>query len=311
MKAMHFLGRPERPRLVETDTPKPEPAARQLLIQVYAAGVTPTELIWYPTLHQKTGETRHNAIPAHEFSGVVAALGEAVTEFQIGDQVFGMNDWFQQGAAAEYCLTEPGSVAAKPSGLTHEQAATVPISGLTAWQGLFEHANLQPGERVLVHGGGGAVGAFAVQLASAKGAQVMATASAKDASFVLQLGAKQVIDYQTQRFEDFSSDMDLVFDTVGGETLQRSWKCLKSTGRMVTVAANGENATDERTQKAFFIVEPSRPQLEQLGALLQEGHIRTTVDVAVSLDQADSAYAKNVKSSTGRGKIVLVVKNRR
>jgi NADPH:quinone reductase-like Zn-dependent oxidoreductase len=145
---------------------------------VHAAAVTPTELLWYPTLHTKEGNPRSAPVLGHEFSGDIAECGEGVRDLAIGKDVYGMNDWFAEGALAEYCVTRPEWIASKPRGLSYEQAASVPISALTAWQGLFERGRLQPAERVLIHGGAGAVGMFAVQLAHMYGAQVITTVSA-------------------------------------------------------------------------------------------------------------------------------------
>ncbi len=306
MKTVLLVNSADGPLLVEADAARPAPGPGELLIRVRAAGVTPTELLWYPTLHNKTGEKRTGAVPGHEFSGVVAGAGEGATAFAVGQDVFGMNDWFSEGATAEYCLAPQSAVAAKPARLTHSEAAAVPIGALTAWQGLFDRARLQPGERVLVHGGAGAVGIFAVQLARLHGARVVATASARDADFVLGLGAEQVIDYHTQRFEDSAHKVDIVFDTVGGETLRRSWSVLKPGGRMVTIAASEEAAADERTKQAFFIVEPNQQQLVEVANLLQSGQLRAAVAAIVPLSQAPAAYAGRVERS-GRGKLVVAL----
>src|SRR5215831_17993895 len=249
------------PILIETSLPQPQPEGDELLIRVRATGVTPTELMWYPTTHTKTGGVRTGAVPGHEFSGVIAAVGKGVNDFNVGDEIYGMNDWFADGATAELYLTQPQNIALKPKSLTHELAATVPIGALTAWQGLFERARMQPGERVLIHGAAGAVGLFAVQLAHLSGAYVIATASARNTEFVNRLGADEVIDYQTARFEEQVEKVDIVFDGVGGETLERSWAVLKPGGRMVTIAADSERTTDQRVREAFFIVEPNQQQL--------------------------------------------------
>lgn len=172
-----------------------------MLIRIYAADITPTELLWYPTTQTKSGQPRHLSIPSHEFSGVVAAHGENMAYFEIGQEVYGMNDWLADGALAEFCVTQPSSVAPKPSHLTHVEAASVPIGTVTAWQGLLDRARLKSGERVLVHGGAGAVGLFAVQLAYLHGAHVIATASARNLEFVSSLGAAQVIDYKPRRLK--------------------------------------------------------------------------------------------------------------
>jgi NADPH:quinone reductase-like Zn-dependent oxidoreductase len=195
MKIMRLSDSGQPPMLVEANVPQPQPRRGELLVRVYAAGVTPTEVLWYPTTHDQRGEKRRGAVPGHEFSGVIAAVGEETTGFAIGDEVYGMNDWFADGAMAEYCITQPSSVAHKPPHLTHVEAAAVPIGGLTAWQGLFERARLQAGERILVHGGAGAVGIFAIQLARFREARVTATASPRNLAFVTGLGAEQVIDY--------------------------------------------------------------------------------------------------------------------
>src|SRR5499426_1408474 len=246
MKTMRLSDSAQPPVLVEDTVPQPQPRRGELLVRVYAAGVTPTELLWSTTTHTKNGGRRSLAEPGHEFSGVIAAVGEDTVGFVIGQEVYGMNDWFADGALAEYCLTQPTSVAPKPPSLTHVEAATVPIGALTAWQGLFDRARLQAGERVLVHGGAGTVGVFAIQLARFRGAQVTATASARNLTFVAGLGAEQVFDYQATRFDEKLSEIDVVFDTVGGETLQRSWDVLKPGGRMITIAAENEATADDR-----------------------------------------------------------------
>ena len=292
--------------LVEETRPVPSPGAGEILIQVHAAGVTPTELIWYPTTHTKSGDPRTAAVPCHEFSGVVAALGDSASGFRVGDKVFGMNDWFAEGALAEYCVTVPSSVALVPEHLSHAKAASVPIGALTAWQGLFDRAKLVPGEKILIHGGAGAVGLYAVQLARMKGAHVIATASFADLDFVSSLGAEQVIDYRGIPFEQLVRDVDVVFDTVGGETLSRSWSLLAPGGRMVTVGAGSENQEEERIKKAFFIVEPNQQQLMEVGKLLDAGTIRTFVASVIPLSQAPDAFTGKLVRR-GRGKIVVEV----
>ena len=208
MRTMRLSDAAEGPVLVEKDVPRPQPGKEDLLVRVHAVGDTSKELIWYPTTHNKSGETRSRAVPGHEFSGVVAAIGEGAAGFAVGQEVYGMNDWFADGATAEFCLTQPTSVAPKPVTLTHAEAASVPIGALTAWQGLFDRARLQAGERLLVHGGAGAVGVFAIQLARRHGAHVTTTASARNRSFVSELGAQLIIDYQSVRFEEHAREMD-------------------------------------------------------------------------------------------------------
>src|SRR5215475_9130651 len=307
MKAMRLADSGATAVLVEENVPQPQPGRGELLIQVHAAGVTSKELLWYPTTHKKSGERRSGAVPGHEVSGVVAAVAKDTPGFDVGQEVYGMNDWFSDGATAEYCITQPSSIAPKPAGLTHVEAASVPIGALTAWQGLFDRARLQAGERVLVHGGAGAVGLFAIQLARFQGAHVVSTASARNLAFVSELGAEQVFDYQATRFEEKLSEIDVVFDTVGGETLQRSWSVLKPGGRMITIAAESEATADERVKQAFFIVEPNHEQLTRIGKLLETRRLQTVVDAVLPLAQASVAYTGEVKQRRGRGKLVIAV----
>jgi NADPH:quinone reductase-like Zn-dependent oxidoreductase len=307
MRIMRLSDSAQAPVLIAEDAPTPQPQRGELLVRVHAAGVTPTELLWYPTTHDKDGEKRSRAIPGHEFSGVVAAVGREADGFEVGQEVYGMNDWFADGALAEFCVTQPSSVAHKPRGSSHVEAASVPIGALTAWQGLFDRAKLRAGERVLVHGGAGAVGMFAIQLARWCGARIATTVSARNRDFVTELGAEQVIDYRAVRFEEHVSGVDVVLDTVGGDTLQRSWGVLEPGGRMITVAADSETSTDDRVKQAFFIVEPKQEQLLRIGELLESGDLRTEVDAVLPLGRASAAYAGEVTERRGRGKIVVTV----
>jgi NADPH:quinone reductase-like Zn-dependent oxidoreductase len=306
MKIVRLAGSTQPPTLIEEDAPEPRPGQGELLIRVCAAGVILTELSWYPTSHCKTGEARIGAVPSHEFSGVVEDVGEDVGRLEIGHEVFGMNDWYSEGAMAEYCVAPYFALAPKPGCLTHVEAASVPISALTAWQGLFDRANLQPGERVLVHGGAGGVGVFAIQVARLHGAHVIATASARNRDFLLGLGANQVIDYQQSRFEESAQQMDVVFDTVGGETLERSWSVLKPGGRLVTIVSTEVGSADPRVKQAFFIVEPNQKQLFKIAALLNSTQLRTVVDTAIPLSEAPELYAGAV-ARQGRGKMVVAM----
>ena len=296
-----------QPALIQDQAPQPSPGRGELLIRVYAAGITLTELAWYPTSHRKTGDPRTAAVPAHEFSGIVEAVGEDVGSLEVGHEVFGMNDWYSDGAMAEFCLAPFFAVAPKPRRLTHVEAASTPIGALTAWQGLFDHARLQSGESVLIHGGAGAVGVFAIQLARIHGAHVIATASARNRDFVKSLGADQVIDYRESRFEESVKGIDVVFDTVGGETLERSWSVLKPHGRMVTVVSTAAESTDERVKQAFFIVEPNQKQLVEIASLLDAGKLRPVVDSVVPLSRAPEALAGRLPRR-GRGKLVVEIR---
>ncbi len=307
MRAAYLTEKTGAEGLVIGDVPKPSPDAGELLIHVRATAVTPTELQWYPTFNTRGGEPRpFPVILSHELSGVVADIGSGVTEFKAGDAVYGMNDWFANGAQAEFCTAPAVAVAPKPATLDFAEAAVVPISALTAWQGLFDHGGLKAGERVLIHGGSGGVGVFAVQLARWRGAEVVATASAERLGFVRELGADEAIDYKTTRFEEVARNIDLVLDSIGGETLERSWKVLRPGGRAVTIASQSAEATDARTKAEFFIVEPNPSQLTEIARLLDSGAIRAFVEAVYPLDQAREAYARAVRGNM-RGKIALRV----
>jgi len=209
----------------------PRPGAGEILVLVRAAAVTPTELLWVTTWTTRAGKPRpFPIIPGHEFSGEVHGVGPGVNDVAVGEAVFGMNDFFGDGAQAEFCVARTVDVAPKPKSVDHVTAAVVPISALTAWQGLAERAKLARGERVLIHGAAGSVGLFAVQLARGIGAYVIATASEHNVEFARGLGADEVIDYRARPFEDAATGVDVVFDTVGGDTLARSWPILRPGG---------------------------------------------------------------------------------
>jgi NADPH:quinone reductase-like Zn-dependent oxidoreductase len=307
MKAMEVNRADQGPVLIAIELPQPEPGEGELLIRVRAVGVTHSELNWYPTMHAKDGTPRKGAVPGHEFSGVIAALGKNTKGFEVGQDVYGMSDWFVDGAIAEFCVTQPQSIAPKPMTLTYEAAATVPIGALTAWQGLFERAKMQPGERALVQGGAGAVGLFAVQLAHQRGAHVIATASQKNLQLVAELGADVVIDYKASRFEDRSGKVDVVFDTVGGDTLDRSWSMLNAGGRLVTIVSGLPENAEQRVKDAFFIVEPSQKQLLEVAKLLDAGTLKTYVNAIVPFEEASDAYSGTVRGKLGYGKVVIVI----
>lgn len=274
-----------------------------MLIRVSATAITPTEFAWYPTFHSPEGGARpFPIILGHEFSGVVDAIGPACTGVQVGDAVYGLSDWFIDGAQAEYCLTVPANVAPKPVSLKHAEAAVVPISALTAWQGLNDRAHLSEGQRVLIHGAAGGVGSFAVQLARYKNAHVITTASAANADFVKTLGAHEVIDYRTTPFESVVRDVDVVLDTVGGDTRDRSWGVLRKGGQLVTIAADAERLSQPRVRDAFFIVEPNRKQLIEISRLIDAGVVKPVVGTVFPMKHFWEAYQK-----PARGKNVLQI----
>jgi len=304
MKAISLRSRGGPEALTYGEAQQPRPGEGEVLVRVHAAGVIQTELSWVPTWTTRAGGPRPlPVIPGHEFSGEIAALGAGVRDTGVGDLVYGLNDWYRDGASGEYSVARVADIAGKPAGVDHVHAAATPISALTAWQGLFERAGLAAGQRVLIHGAAGGVGNLAVQLAHWRGGRVAATAAADNLDFVRSLGAEEVIDYRADRFEDVVRHVDVVFDTVGGETLERSWSVLKPGGRLVTVAASEEQTTDERIRAAYFIVEPSRTQLAEIARLIEGGALRPVVGAVFPLAEARQAY----QHKPVRGKVVLRV----
>jgi NADPH:quinone reductase-like Zn-dependent oxidoreductase len=240
---------------------------------------------------------------------VVVEVGPGVTEIAIGAEVYALTAFDRDGAEAEYTLAEQGELAPKPRSLDYVQAAAVPLSALTAWQAFFEYAGLAAGQTVLIHGAAGGVGVFAVQLARWAGAYIIGTASARNRDFLRDLGVNKTIDYTTTRFEDVVHDVDFVLDTVGGETLERSWQVIKPGGTLVSVVSprpSFEEAQAHGVRLVWFIVKPNRDQLIQIGALIDEGKIRPIIDTVFPLSQARQEYEQASKRHT-RGKIVLRV----
>lgn len=307
MKAMYLDKRAGADSLIEGQIPAPSPAAGEVLVKVHATAVTPTELQWFPTFNKQSGEQRPFPIVlSHEYSGTIEARGPDVNDIDVGTAVYGLNDWFANGAQAEFCVAPSKALAPKPKSIDHVHAAVVPISALTAWQGLFTRGNLQRGQRVLIHGGAGAVGMFAVQFARWRGAHVTATASSPNLDFVRSLGADQVIDYQTTKFEHVMCDVDVIFDTVGGETLERSWPLVKPGGKVITIAAQSEGVTDQRIRDAFLLVEADSSQLAEIAKLIDAGVLRVFVAKTFSLSEAVEAYARAGRGKM-RGKVALEV----
>src|SRR6266550_392074 len=237
VKAVRTHGRGGPEQIFFEDAPLPEVRRGDVLVQVRATGITPTELTWDETYQNADGAPRIPSIPGHEVSGMVERMAADVTDFRIGDEVYGLADFPRDGAAAEFAAVRAINVALKPRGIPHVQAAALPLSALTAWQALFDHAHLAAGQSVLIHGAAGGVGVFAVQLARWAGAHVIATASARNRDFLCELGANEIIDYTTTRFEEVVQGVDFVFDTVGGDTLQRSWQVVKPGGVLLSVVS--------------------------------------------------------------------------
>jgi NADPH:quinone reductase-like Zn-dependent oxidoreductase len=308
MRVMQIVETPRGLALEPSERPVPKPGPGELLLRVRAAGVTAAELEWEPTTQNPDGSPRKHAIPAHEFSGDVCARGDGIEDVEVGQPVYGMNDWYQEGALAEFCVAPATSVANKPKSLSYEQAATVPIGALTAWQGLTTHGHLRAGQRVLIHGGSGGVGLFAVQFAKSLGAHVITTTSAATMPLVKNLGADEAIDYRGARFDLHLRNIDLVFDTVGGETLEHSWNVLGPTGRVVTAVSGIPNSAPQRTRDAFFLVQPDGKRLAEIAELFDSRKLQTFVKNAASLTEAEFAYTNSLPNGLAYGKSVICMR---
>lgn len=308
MKAIriHEKGGPEV--LAYEEAPKLMLLTGDALVRVYASAITKDELTWDATYQTEKGEPRTPSIPGHEFSGVVDELAPGVTSVKLCEEVYGLASFYRDGSAAEFVAVHAKDLAPKPKTLDHIQAAAVPLAALTAWQALFSHAGLTRGQSVLIHGGAGGVGSFAVQMANWAGANVITTAAGNNHEFLGQLGAHVVIDYSKFRFEDEVSDADVVLDTIGGDTLKRSYSVVRKGGTLVSIV---DEPSKEKTKAlgvkgVYFIVEPNRTQLEEIGQLIDTGRLRSFVDTVLPLEQARQAFERGLKGHS-RGKIVLRV----
>ncbi|MGW1950492.1 NADP-dependent oxidoreductase [Streptomyces sp. NPDC001939] len=275
--------------LTLTELPHPHAAENDVIVRVHAAGFTPGELTWPGTWTDRAGRDRTPSVPGHELSGVVTELGYGTTGLTIGQRVFGLADWSRDGSLAEYTAVEARNLAPLPADVDHVTAAALPISGLTAWQALFDHGRLTTGQTVLVHGAAGGVGSLAVQLAREVGARVIGTGRAADRESVLALGADVFVDLQAERLEDIG-DVDLVFDVIGGDILDRSTALVRAGGTLVTIAAPvAVQPADGRA--VFFVVEPDRARLADLAGRVRDGRLKPIVGAVRPLAEAADAFA--------------------
>ncbi len=307
MKAirLHRRGGPED--LVYEDAPAPSLSPGDALVRVMASSLTPTELTWNETYSNCDGSQRLPTIPGHEFSGIVDGLSEGASGVTIGEEVYALTSFCRNGSAAEYVAVHAADLAPKPKTLSHSEAAAVPLSALTVWQAFFDHADIGSGKRVLVHAAAGGVGTFAVQIARWCGAHTIGTASADNRDFVLSLGADEVIDYRATRFEEIVSNIDLVLDTIGGETRERSWQVLNSTGILIALNAPISESDAKRGRHGkFFIVEPNRDQLAKIAGLIDSGLIKPVIAGITPLSRARQAFEQAAEGHT-RGKLILEV----
>jgi NADPH:quinone reductase-like Zn-dependent oxidoreductase len=307
MKAVriHSFGPPEVLSLEEV--PKPEPSTGEVLVQVKAAGVGP-----WDALIRSGKSALPQPLPltlGSDLSGVIDAIGPGVEQLKAGDEVFGVTNERFTGAYAEYALARASMIALKPKRLNYTHAASVPVVAVTAWQMVHELGQASRGQFVLVHGGGGNVGAFAVQLAKRAGAVVIATASAENEGYVHRLGADGVMDYRATRFYESLKNVDVVLDTVGGETLDRSYEIVKRGGIIVSSAAQPSEQKAEQygVRAMFFLVEVTRERLTTIARLIDAGELKTEVGEVLWLDEARRAHEMLEGAPHRRGKIVIKV----
>jgi NADPH:quinone reductase-like Zn-dependent oxidoreductase len=310
MKAVriHTYGGPEV--LEYEDAPRPESQAGEVLVRVHAAGVNPLD--WKVRAGRIKDFVQHKLplIPGWDISGVVEEIGPGVSQFEKGDEVFAMTDLTRDGAYAEYIAVRATALALKPKSLHHVKAAAAPLASIGAWRSLFDLGQLGAGQRVLIHGGSGGVGHFAVQLARWKGAYVFATASTANQELLRHLGAHEAIDYTKQRFEDVASNTDIVLDTVGGATQERSWQVLKEGGVLISLVQppSQERANANGVRAAMVSNSPNGSSLAEIAKLIDSGMLKPTIDRVLPLSEARRAHELS-ESGHVRGKIVLRVKD--
>ena len=302
---LHERGGPEQ--LVYEAAPLPPVSIGDALVRVDAASFTPTELEWPSTWVSRAGQDRFPVIPAHEVAGVVTALGFGTTGVTVGEAIYGLTDWYRDGAAAEYVAVEARNLAPAPASLSPIEAAAVPLAALTAWQALFDHGGLVAGQTALIHGAGGGVGTYAVQLAHAAGAHVVATGRAWAQPLVTELGADEFVDLERAPFKRALGAVDLVFDLVGGDLLQQSWSVVKPGGVLVSaVEPLRTDAAPPGARGIFFVVEPNRTELDAIARRIDAGALKPIVGKVLPLANGRAAFEAKLSHGVP-GKIVLEV----
>ncbi len=280
-----------------TDLPYPHAAENDVIVRVHAAEFTPGELDWPATWTDRAGRDRTPSVPGHELSGVVVELGYGTTGLTVGQRVFGLTDWTRNGSLAEYTAVEARNLAPLPADIDHTVAAA-PISGLTAWQGLFDHGRLRTGQTVLIHGAAGGVGSIAVQLARAVGARIIGTGRAADRHTALGLGVDAFLDLQADHLED-AGEVDVVFDVIGGDILDRSTALVRAGGTLVSIAAPPK-VRPEDGRAIFFVVEPDRARLADLAQRLRDGRLKPIVGAIRTLPEMPAAFAPGRPRAAGK-----------
>ena len=282
-------------KLVER--PEPRAAINDVVVRIHASGFVPTEMAWPSTWTDRRGRDRPPSIPGHELAGMVTTLGYGTTGLSVGQRVFGLADWHRDGTLAEYVAIEARNLAPLPGDVDFTVGASLPISGLTAWQGLFEHGRLRAGQSVIAHGAAGAVGSMVTQLARGAGAYVIGTGRAADRQKALDFGAQEFIDLETDALEDVGS-VDLVFDLIGGDIGKRSARLVRAGGTLVSIVGPSE-ARPADGLAVDFVVEADRVQLSEIVQRVRDGRLRTNIGTVSTLDDAVAAF-NSTERRTGK-----------
>ena len=285
------------------ERPELQAAINDVVVRVHASGFVGTELAWPSTWTDRLNRDRTPSIPGHELAGVVTALGYGTTGLSGGQRVFGLTDWYRDGTLAEYAAVEARNLAPLPGDVDFTVAASLPISGLTAWQGLFEHGRLRAGQSVIAHGAAGAVGSMVAQLARLAGAYVIGTGRAADRQKALDFGAQEFIDLENDTLEDVGN-VDLVFDLIGGDIGKRSVRLVRAGGTLVSIVGPSE-ARPTDGLAIDFVVESDRAQLSEIVQRVRDGRLRTNIGNIASLDDAVAAFNPTERIS---GKTIIRVR---
>jgi NADPH:quinone reductase-like Zn-dependent oxidoreductase len=285
------------------ERPGPLEAINDVVVEIHASGFVPTELTWPSTWTDRVGRDRTPTIPGHELAGVVTALGYGTAGLSVGQRVFGLADWYRDGTLAEYVAIEARNLAPLPGDVDFAVAASLPISGLTAWQGLFQHGHLQAGQSVLAHGAAGAVGSMVVQLAREAGAYVIGTGRAGDRQTALDFGAAEFVDLDNDALEDVGG-VDLVFDVIGGGIQERSAGLIRSGGALVSIVGPVE-ARPAEGLAVDFVVESDRVQLGEIVQRVRDGRVRTNIGTVATFEGAVAALNPTERA---KGKTIIRVR---
>jgi NADPH:quinone reductase-like Zn-dependent oxidoreductase len=297
-QAAGFVGM----KLVER--PEPQPAINDVIVEVYASGFVPTELEWPSTWTDRREQDRTPSVLGHELAGIVTALGYGTTGLSVGQRVFGLADWYRDGTLAEYMAIEARNLAPLPGDVDFKVGASLPISGLTAWQGLFQHGRLQAGQSVLAHGAAGAVGSMVVQLAREAGAYVIGTGRAADRQKALDFGANEFVDLENDALKDVGG-VDLAFDVIGGDIQKQSATLIRAGGTLVTVVGPAQ-ARPLDGLAMDFVVEADRGQLSEIVQRVRDGRLRTNIGKVSSLDNAVVTFNS---AQRRQGKTIIQVRS--